>query len=189
MPGVSRRTFCREASHGAAGLCAMPYGATGHQGCGAHAGHGSSHPARRLDAVAGSGIGVRPIARAAAGAEVDTLPSACRTNGRIGARPGTGLGGEATRLLEQAVVQSPEDPAILSALGYNEQRRKLIDKAREHYEHALRIDPLAGEAAADLAVIEANAGHLERAIELWKGAFERAPARSSLGLNLTRGLC
>ena len=96
---------------------------------------------------------------------------------------------QATRLLEQAVAQSPEDPATLSALGYNEQRRKLIDKAREHYEHALRIDPLAGEAAADLAVIEANAGHLERAIELWKGAFERAPARSSLGLNLARGLC
>lgn len=96
---------------------------------------------------------------------------------------------QATRLLEQAVVQSPEDPAILSALGYNEQRRKLIDKAREHYEHALRIDPLAGEAASDLAVIEANAGHMERAIELWKGAFERAPARSSLGLNLARGLC
>jgi tetratricopeptide (TPR) repeat protein len=96
---------------------------------------------------------------------------------------------QATRLLEQAVVQSPEDPAILSALGYNEQRRKLIDKAREHYEHALRIDPLAGEAASDLAVIEANAGHMERAIELWKGAFERAPARTSLGLNLARGLC
>jgi tetratricopeptide (TPR) repeat protein len=96
---------------------------------------------------------------------------------------------EATRLLEQAVVQSPEDPAILSALGYNEQRRKLVDKAREHYEHALRIDPLAGEAAADLAVIEANAGNLQRAIALWKPAFERAPARSTLGLNLARGLC
>ncbi len=53
----------------------------------------------------------------------------------------------------------------------------------------MRIDPLAGEAASDLAVIEANAGHMERAIELWKGAFERAPARSSLGLNLARGLC
>jgi len=96
---------------------------------------------------------------------------------------------EAARLLPLAVVQSPEDPAILTALGYNELRSRQTGKAREHYEHALRIDPLSVDAAANLGVIEANAGHLDRAVELWKAAFERAPARSSLGLNLTRGLC
>jgi predicted CXXCH cytochrome family protein len=96
---------------------------------------------------------------------------------------------EAARLLQQALVQSPEDPAILSALGYSELRRGQTEKAREHYEHVLRLDPLSVDAAANLGVIEANAGHLDRAVELWKAAFERAPGRSSLGLNLARGLC
>jgi tetratricopeptide (TPR) repeat protein len=96
---------------------------------------------------------------------------------------------EAGRLLEQAVMQSPEDAAILSTLAYNEQRRGLVDKAREHYEHALRLEPLSVDAAANLAVIEANAGRLDHAVELWKGAFERAPERIALGSNLARGLC
>ena len=157
----------------------MPHGAAGHQRCGAYAGHGSSHSARALDAVAGRGLGVRPLARAAGGTETDALSDAYGISLSGTVLYGTGdcgigaygtadesvrdlalawvaMGGgnssyafsQATRLLEQAVVQSPEDPAILSALGYNEQRRKLIDKAREHYEHALRIDPLAGEAAS-----------------------------------------
>ena len=96
---------------------------------------------------------------------------------------------EAARLLPQAVVQSPEDSTLLTALGYSELRSGQAEKAREHYEHAMRIDPLSVDAAANLGVIEANAGHLDRAVELWKAAFERAPSRSSLGLNLTRGLC
>ena len=108
-----------------------------------------------------------------------------------------GLGGgnssyafkQAGVFLQQAVEQNPEDPAILSALAYNEQRRGVLDKAREHYEHALRIDPLLVDAAGNLGVMEANAGHFDKAIALWKPAFERAPERSSLGLNLARGLC
>jgi tetratricopeptide (TPR) repeat protein len=108
-----------------------------------------------------------------------------------------GLGGgnssfafkQAGVFLQQAVEQNPEDAAILSALAYNEQRRGVLDKAREHYEHALRIDPLLVDAAANLGVMEANAGHFDKAIALWKPAFERAPERSSLGLNLARGLC
>jgi tetratricopeptide (TPR) repeat protein len=96
---------------------------------------------------------------------------------------------EAGRLLEQAVQQTPEDPAILSALAYNEQRRGQIEQAREHYEHALRVDSLSIDAAANLAVLEANAGHLDKAIALWKPAFERAPQRVTLGLNLARGFC
>jgi Flp pilus assembly protein TadD len=64
-----------------------------------------------------------------------------------------------------------------------------VDKAREHYEHALRLEPLSVDAAANLAVIEANAGRLDHAVELWKGAFERAPERIALGSNLARGLC
>jgi predicted CXXCH cytochrome family protein len=93
------------------------------------------------------------------------------------------------KLLPQALQQAPDDPALLTALGFVEQRRKELDKAREHYEHALRVDPLLVDAASNLAVLEANAGHLERAITLWRPAFERAPQRSGLGLNLARAYC
>jgi tetratricopeptide (TPR) repeat protein len=96
---------------------------------------------------------------------------------------------QAEKFLPEALAKSPEDPAILAAQAYHEQRNGQLDKAREHYEHALRIDPLSIDAASNFAVIEANAGHLDRAIALWKSAFEHAPARSGVGLNLARALC
>jgi tetratricopeptide (TPR) repeat protein len=96
---------------------------------------------------------------------------------------------ETRQLLPKALAQSPNDPELLSALGYDEQRRGLTEQAREHYEHALRVAPLSLDAAANLALIEANAGNLERATALWKSAFERAPGKSTLGINLVRALC
>ena len=96
---------------------------------------------------------------------------------------------QAGKFLPGALAQTPDDAELLAALGYNEQRRGMVAQAREHYEHALRVKPLSLDAAANLAVIEANAGNVDRAIALWKSAFERAPGRSSLGLNLARALC
>jgi hypothetical protein len=96
---------------------------------------------------------------------------------------------QAEQLLPKALEQNPEDATILAAQAYHEQRAGKLEKAREHYEHALKIDSLSLDAASNLAVLEANAGHLERAIALWKAAFARAPGRSALGLNLARALC
>jgi tetratricopeptide (TPR) repeat protein len=96
---------------------------------------------------------------------------------------------QAGKFLPVALSQTPDDPELLAALGYNEQRRGMVAEAREHYEHALRVKPLSLDAAANLAVIEANAGNVDRAIGLWKSAFERAPGRSALGLNMARALC
>ena len=45
------------------------------------------------------------------------------------------------------------------------------------------------DAATNLGVIELKAGHLDKALALWQGAFERAPGRSTIGMNLVRGLC
>jgi len=45
------------------------------------------------------------------------------------------------------------------------------------------------DAAANLGVIEARSGHLQRAIELWQSAFDRAPGDSSIGMNLARTFC
>jgi predicted CXXCH cytochrome family protein len=96
---------------------------------------------------------------------------------------------QAEKFLPQALAQSPDDPELLAALGFDEQSRGLIDQAREHYEHALRVKPLALDAAANLALIEANAGNLDRAVTLWKPAFARAPGKSTWGINLARALC
>jgi len=46
---------------------------------------------------------------------------------------------ETQRLLHRAVLQSPNDPALLSALGYIEQKRGAFDRARELYQKALAL--------------------------------------------------
>ena len=96
---------------------------------------------------------------------------------------------QAEKLLPEALAQNPDDPELLEALGYSEQLRGLTDQAREHYEHALRVKPLALHAAANLALIEANAGNLDRAAALWKATFARDPGRSNWGIDLARALC
>ncbi|HME31206.1 MAG TPA: multiheme c-type cytochrome [Terriglobales bacterium] len=96
---------------------------------------------------------------------------------------------QAEQLLRKAVAESPKDAALLSSLGYVEQRRGAIDDARELYQRALAQDPSLLDAATNLGVIEANSGHLREAVTLWEGAFERAPGRSSIGMNIARAFC
>ncbi|MGB8771317.1 MAG: multiheme c-type cytochrome [Candidatus Korobacteraceae bacterium] len=96
---------------------------------------------------------------------------------------------QAELLLRKAVQESPKDAALLSSLGYVEQRRGAINDARELYQRALAQDPYLLDAATNLGVIEANDGHLGDAVKLWEGAFERAPGRSSVGMNMARAFC
>jgi len=96
---------------------------------------------------------------------------------------------QAKKFLTEATVQNPDDPLVLQALGYMEESRGMPLQAREHYEHALRVNPLALDAAANLALIEAQQGNFDRAIALWKSAFTRYPGRSNLGINLARAQC
>jgi tetratricopeptide (TPR) repeat protein len=96
---------------------------------------------------------------------------------------------QARELLSKAVKQLPDDPALLSALAYSEQRRGSTEHARELYKRALAIDSTMVDAATNLGVIEAQAGDLQGALKLWQNAFQRAPARSSIGLNLVRAYC
>jgi Flp pilus assembly protein TadD len=98
-------------------------------------------------------------------------------------------GPEAERYLRQAIAEKPDDPAILDGLGFIEQRRGASAKAREFYEHALKVDPTLIDAATNLGVIEVRDGHVDRALKLWDDAFARAPARSAIGMNLTRLYC
>jgi Flp pilus assembly protein TadD len=96
---------------------------------------------------------------------------------------------QARDLLIKAVKQSPDDPALLSALAYAEQRRGSTGHARELYKKALAIDSTLVDAATNLGVIEAQAGNLPDALKLWQNAFQRTPARSTIGLNLARAYC
>jgi predicted CXXCH cytochrome family protein len=96
---------------------------------------------------------------------------------------------QAERLLPKAVAQNPEDPALLLAYGYAEQRRGAYLQARALYEHALRPDPDQSEGESNLAVIEARTGDVPKAIALARDAFHRTPWQSSIGLDLALLLC
>ncbi len=91
--------------------------------------------------------------------------------------------------LRSAVAEFPNDPDLLTALAYVEQRHGLSAQARELYRRALAVNPELIDAAADLGVIEAESGHLHEAAELWQEAFRRAPGKSALGMNLVTAFC
>ena len=96
---------------------------------------------------------------------------------------------EAERLLLSAAEKSPNDPVLLSALGYSAQNKGDLNRARELYEKALAVDPMLIDAATNLGVIEANRGHLREALKLWQDAFQRAPGQSRIGMNIARLFC
>lgn len=91
--------------------------------------------------------------------------------------------------LSEALKQSPDDPAILSALGYMEQKRGNVDEARQLYQRALAIDPDLIDAITNLGVIKGRTGDLDGALKLWISAFQNAPERSGIGLNIVRAYC
>jgi predicted CXXCH cytochrome family protein len=96
---------------------------------------------------------------------------------------------EAERLLRFSLRESPADPAVLSALGYIEQKHGATERARELYEKAIARDPDSIDAATNLGVIEARAGHIREAVRLLERAFQRAPGRSGIGMNIARVFC
>src|ERR1700686_3382350 len=100
-----------------------------------------------------------------------------------------GASQRAEEFLRKAVQEQPEDPVLLTALGLVEQKHEHEKEARELFERALKIDPLANDAAVDLGVLEARAGNLRRAVESWQVVFNREPYRSAIGLNLAMAFC
>lgn len=96
---------------------------------------------------------------------------------------------EAVRLFPQAIKESPDDPVLLSGFAFAELNRGAVNHSRELYEKALSLDPTLIDAATNLGVIEAKAGHQKEAIALWQKAFEHAPTKSGIGMNLARVLC
>jgi tetratricopeptide (TPR) repeat protein len=96
---------------------------------------------------------------------------------------------EANRLLQSAAQRNPNDPDLLSALGYIEQRRGNRQQAADLYRRALKSDPDRIDAAMNLGVIDAQLGQLGDAVKLWQRAFHYAPWRTPIGMNLAYAFC
>ena len=96
---------------------------------------------------------------------------------------------EARERLSKAIKESPNDPALLSSLGYIEQKHGATEHARQLYQTALSLDPGLIDAETNLGVIEVQDGQVDDALKLWRSAFQSAPDRSSIGINLARAYC
>ena len=64
-----------------------------------------------------------------------------------------------------------------------------IDHARELYKKALASDATSIDAASILGVIEAERGLLRSGVAQWQGAFDGAPGKSNIGINVARIFC
>ena len=104
-------------------------------------------------------------------------------NGMSEARP------VAKAMLGRSATQFPDDPATLSALAYEKQLHGDLAGARVLYQLALAADPNLIDAATNLGVLEAQSGNFPEAVKLLQSAFQRAPGRSSLGMDLARVFC
>jgi predicted CXXCH cytochrome family protein len=102
--------------------------------------------------------------------------------------PHTATAAKQEELLRKALAENPNDPELLTAMGYLYQSLGKTELSRQFYERALQIDPLANAAATNLGVIEAQEGSPERAVQLWESAFYRAPGDTAIGLNLCKVL-
>ena len=137
-----------------------------------------------------SGKDAKPECRAAPSAlsryacESRQCAPTCARMGVFGRRWTASSIPKANRLLQSAVRKSPNDSALLSALGYVEQKRGDIQNAAELYERALKLATDRIDAAMNLGVIYAQTRMPQAlAVALWRGAFERAPWRSAIGMN------
>jgi len=96
---------------------------------------------------------------------------------------------QAERLVRAALSESPNDAALLSALAFSVQRHGDDIQASALYKRALDQDPTLVDASTNLGVLEAKQGHVAEAVRLWRSAFERAPGRSEIGMNLALVFC
>jgi predicted CXXCH cytochrome family protein len=95
----------------------------------------------------------------------------------------------AEQLLRKALVESPNDPELLSALGYIAQVHGHLNESLALYQKALARDPNLIDTATNLGVLEARTGHISEAVKLWEDAFRREPGKSSIGMNLAKAFC
>jgi tetratricopeptide (TPR) repeat protein len=100
-----------------------------------------------------------------------------------------GASGAAEHYMKDAVAGNENDAVLLGAAAYLRQQHGDSEQAQALYERALKVDPLLNDAAANLGTLKAREGKLGEAVRLWQQAFQRAPYRSAIGMNLARAFC
>jgi Flp pilus assembly protein TadD len=109
--------------------------------------------------------------------------------GEVALRGNAFAAGEALRLLNRARNQYPDDPELLTRLGYLHQARGEFALAEKYYEQVFTKHPESAVAAANLGVFYARRGLLNRSVEIWRRAFDMNPQLSEIGVNLGGVLC
>ncbi len=100
-----------------------------------------------------------------------------------------GASRQANEYLQKALKESPDDPELLSSMGFIEQNNGHEKEARELYEKSLKLSPQSNTVATNLGVLEAKQGNLQGAVKLWQQAFARVPYRGVIGMDLAMAFC
>jgi tetratricopeptide (TPR) repeat protein len=96
---------------------------------------------------------------------------------------------KAEQLLRAALQNAPNDPTLLSAFGHIAQEQVIwTGRAPSTRRLWCRIRRWRN-AGTNLGVLEEQQGNTAEAIKGWQSAFERAPGRSGIGMNLSRTFC
>jgi predicted CXXCH cytochrome family protein len=91
----------------------------------------------------------------------------------------------AMALLTSAARVSPDDAAVLQALGILAEWNGETDRSKELYKAVLKLDPYSLAATTNLGTLLAKSGDFKAAAALWRPAFERNQDNLILGQNLT----
>lgn len=92
---------------------------------------------------------------------------------------------EAHALIEKALAQKPDDPAIMDSMGWVEYRLGNLPAARDWLEKAYAAYP-DPEVAAHLGEVLWQAGSEKRALEIWQKALQEAPENDVLRATVKR---
>ena len=103
----------------------------------------------------------------------------------------TGNAADASRAfprLQEALLQTPNDPQVLSYLADLYKKRSDDPAAMALYERLLRVDPMDVSAPVALGAYALEHGDTERAIRLWTSALQMSPALLLVRANLAVAL-
>jgi len=86
---------------------------------------------------------------------------------------------EALKLIEQAIAQTPNDPAVIDSMGWVMYRLGRLQEARDYLNKAYGLTPDA-EIAAHLGEVLWAMGERDAALALWKKARAEYPGNRLL---------
>ena len=93
-------------------------------------------------------------------------------------------GEKALALLTKAEHEGIADVEVHERLGFLDQVSRRTDDAKREYQAALALDPFDSIALADFAVVEAEEGHLQPAVNLLEKVVADNPGQTAAGLDL-----